>query len=69
MNLLAGKAGAESFFHSLKTELVHHCDFATRAETKQEIFEYIKVFYNRKRLHSANDYMSPADDEMPPKVA
>jgi transposase InsO family protein len=34
-------AVAESFFHSLKTELVHHCDFATRAEAKQEIFEYI----------------------------
>jgi transposase InsO family protein len=36
-------AVAESFFHSLKTELVHHCDFATRAEAKQEIFEYIEV--------------------------
>jgi len=49
-------AVAESFFHSLKTELVHHCDFSTRAEAKQEIFEYIEVFYNRKRHHSANDY-------------
>jgi transposase InsO family protein len=62
-------AVAESFFHSLKTELVHHFDFATRAEAKQEIFEYIEVFYNRKRLHSANDYMSPADYEMQLKVA
>jgi transposase InsO family protein len=48
---------------------VHHFDFATRAEAKQEIFEYIEVFYNRKRLHSANDYMSPADYEMQLKVA
>ena len=62
-------AVTESFFHSLKTELVHHCDFATRAEAKQEIFEYIEVFYNRKRRHSANDYRSPADDEMLSKVA
>jgi transposase InsO family protein len=62
-------AVAESFFHSLKTELVHHCDFATRVEAKQEIFEYIEVFYNRKRRHSANDYMSPADYERVPKVA
>jgi transposase InsO family protein len=45
-------AVAESFFHSLKTELVHHCDFATRAEAKQETFEYIEVSYNRKRRHS-----------------
>ncbi len=62
-------AVAESFFHSLKTELVHHFDFATRAEATQEIFEYIEVFYNRKRRHSANNYMSPADDEMLPKAA
>jgi len=63
-------AVAESFFHSLKTELVLlHCDFATRAAAKQEIFEYIEVFYNRKRRHSANNYMSPADYEMLPKTA
>jgi len=62
-------AVAESFFHSLKAELVHHCDFATRSEAKQEIFEYIEVFYNRKRRHSANDYRSPADYEMLLKAA
>ena len=38
-------------------------------EAKQEIFEYIEVFYNRKRRHSANDYNSPADYEMLPKAA
>ena len=62
-------AVAESFFHSLKTELVHHCDFETRSEAKQKIFEYIEVFYNRKRRHSANDYMSPVDYEEHQKVA
>ena len=41
-------APSESFFHSLKTELVHHEDFQTREEAKQTIFEYIEVFYNRE---------------------
>nr|WP_246540556.1 IS3 family transposase [sulfur-oxidizing endosymbiont of Gigantopelta aegis] len=40
-------AVSESFFHSLKTELTHHCRFKTRVEAKQAIFEYIEVFYNR----------------------
>ncbi|MFT3741465.1 MAG: IS3 family transposase [Gammaproteobacteria bacterium] len=53
-------AVSESFFHTLKTELTHHCKFPTREEAKKIIFEYIEVFYNRKRLHSANDYMAPA---------
>lgn len=53
-------AVSESFFHSLKTELVHHVKFMSREEAKAAIFEYIEVFYNRKRLHSANDYMAPA---------
>jgi len=62
-------AVAESFFHSLKTELVHHYDFETRSEAKQKIFEYIEVFYNRKRRHFTNDYMSPVDYEEHQKVA
>ncbi len=37
---------SESFFHTLKTELVHHCNFKTRDEAKYRIFEYIEVFYN-----------------------
>ena len=53
-------AVSESFFHTLKTELVHHMNFKTREEAKTAIFEYIEVYYNRKRLHSANDYMAPA---------
>ena len=54
---------AESFFGTLKTELVHHSKFKTREEAKQEIFRYIEIFYNRKRIHSANDYLSPAEYE------
>jgi len=57
-------AVSESFFHSLKTELVHHERFKTRAEANQAIFEYIEVFYNRQRLHSTNDYMSPVNYEI-----
>ena len=57
-------AVSESFFHSLKTELVHHERFKTRAEANQSIFEYIEVFYNRQRLHSTNGYMSPVNYEL-----
>lgn len=57
-------AVSESFFHTLKTELTHHQRFKTREEAKTAIFEYIEIFYNRVRMHSANDYMSPVDYEM-----
>jgi len=50
----------ESFYHTLKTELVFHERFMTRAEAKAKIFEYIEVFYNRDRLHSTLGYKSPA---------
>ena len=50
----------ESFFHTLKTKLVHQVQFKNRQEAKMAIFEYIEVFYNRKRLHSTNGYMAPA---------
>ena len=56
-------AVAESFFHSLKTELTHQYKFKTREEARHVIFEYIEVFYNRIRIHSANDYLSPVDYE------
>lgn len=62
-------AVAESFFHTLKTELVHHCDFQSRKEAKAAIFEYIEVFYNRQRLHSTNDYEAPLVFEEMRKVA
>ncbi len=56
-------AVAESFFHSLKTEFVHHEVFLTRAQANEKIFEYIEIFYNRKRIHSSNNYMSPSEFE------
>ena len=63
-------APAESFFHTLKTELIHHCRFETREEAKQEIFEYIEVFYNRQRKHSTVGYQTPAEfDQMHRKAA
>ncbi|NOQ77575.1 MAG: IS3 family transposase, partial [Methylococcaceae bacterium] len=61
-------AVAESFFHTLKTELVHQYQFETRNEAKQAIFEYIEVFYNRERIHSANDYLSPVEYEIQQKA-
>jgi transposase InsO family protein len=56
-------APMESFFASLKKELVHHEDYQTREEAKASIFEYIEVFYNRKRRHSSLGYKSPAEYE------
>lgn len=53
----------ESFFKTLKTELIYHCRFQSRSEAKLAVFEYIEVFYNRLRLHSALGYESPADFE------
>ena len=56
-------AVAESFFHSLKTELIHNENFLTRKQANEKIFEYIEIFYNRQRLHSSNNYMSPSEFE------
>ena len=56
-------AVAESFFHSLKTELVYHENYETRAQVNQSIFEYIEVYYNRERMHSTNGNLSPAEFE------
>ena len=52
-------ACAESFFHSLKVELIHGERFVTRDAMKEAVFEYIEVDYNRNRRHSANGYLSP----------
>jgi transposase InsO family protein len=54
----------ESFFSTLKQELVHHADYATREAARQSLFEYIEVFYNRQRLHSALGYVSPHSFEV-----
>jgi putative transposase len=56
-------APMESFFASLKKELIHHEDYQTRAEARASVFEYIEVFYNRVRRHSALGYVSPVDYE------
>jgi len=56
-------AVAESFFHTLKTELTHHEIYETRAEANQSIFEYIEVFYNKQRMHSSNNNLSPVEFE------
>jgi transposase InsO family protein len=56
-------APMESFFASLKKELVHHEDYATRAEARASIFEYIEAFYNRVRRHSSLGYAAPDEYE------
>ena len=56
-------AAMESFFASLKKELVHDEDYATRDEAKASIFEYIEAFYNRVRRHSSLGYVAPAEYE------
>jgi putative transposase len=53
-------AVAESFFHSIKTQLIHHCRFQNVAEAEQALFNYIEVYYNRQRKHSTNGYKAPA---------
>lgn len=52
-------AVAESFFGGLKKEFIHDVKFKTRKQAKAAIFEWIEVFYNRQRLHSKLDYMTP----------
>jgi transposase InsO family protein len=49
----------ESFFHTLKTELTGFEDYKTRTEAKASLFDYIELFYNRRRRHSALKYRSP----------
>ena len=56
-------APMESFWATLKTELVNHERYATRARAAASIFEYVEVFYNRERLHSSLGYLSPEQFE------
>jgi putative transposase len=53
-------AVAESFFHSLKTQLVYHVRYQSREEAERSLFWYIEVYYNRQRKHSTNGYVAPA---------
>ena len=57
-------APMESFFHTLKTELIHHRQYAARDEARRDIFAYIEGFYNRTRRHSAIGYISPVEMEL-----
>lgn len=71
-NLIQSMSGAgncydnavmESFFKTLKTELVYWQNYKTRDDAKKSIFEYIEIYYNRKRMHSSIGYMSPEEFE------
>jgi putative transposase len=54
---------AESWFATLKNELIYRHSWPTRAAAQRAIFEFIEVFYNRQRLHSSLGYLSPAEYE------
>jgi putative transposase len=60
-------APMESFFHTLKKELVHHQYYATKEEAKRDLFHYIEGYYNRRRIHSALGYRTP--DQMEAKAS
>ena len=57
-------ATMESFWATLKLELVYRASFATRTHARTQIFDYIETFYNRQRAHSALNYQSPVDFEL-----
>ena len=54
-------AVAESFFSTLKREKINRKEYKNIQEARREIFEYIEIFYNRQRLHSALGYKTPAE--------
>jgi len=56
-------AVAESFFSTLKAELVHRNDYVSRSQARASVFEYIEAFYNGRRRHSALGYVSPVEHE------
>jgi transposase InsO family protein len=62
-------APMESFFDTLKTELVYHEDYKTRAQARLSIFDYIETFYNSIRLQERLGYLSPNDFESQRKTA
>ena len=57
-------AAMESWNHSLKVEAIHGERFNTRDAARQQVFEYIEVYYNRQRLHSTLGYLSPMQFEL-----
>ena len=60
---------SESFFHTLKVELVHQQKYKTRTQARQSIFQYIEGYYNRKRMHSSIDYRVPYEVECDRRIA
>jgi len=56
-------APVESFFGTLKQELINRCRFVTRQQARQQVFEYIEAWYNRQRRHSSLGYISPVEFE------
>ncbi len=56
-------AVAESFFKTMKTEMVYHKEFKTKSEAKLAVFEYIEGWYNRQRRHSILGYLTPCQYE------
>jgi putative transposase len=58
-----GQRGGREWFATLKLELIDRQSWATRAQVRRAVFEFIEVFYNRRRLHSSLNYLSPADYE------
>ena len=63
LTLLLRQCTMESFFHTLKIELVHRERFATREAARRELFAYLEGYYNRQRLHSALGYRTPEQAE------
>jgi transposase InsO family protein len=61
-------AVAESFFKTLKSELIHSAQPTTMAETKVDVFEFIEIWYNRKRMHASLGYLTPVEYEAKLKV-
>ena len=57
-------APMESFFGTLKTELVHHRESPDRDTARRELFPYIEGYYNRRRIHSAIGYITPQQAEV-----
>ena len=62
-------AVAESFFATLKKELIHGRSWPSKAELRTEVFEYIEIFFNRHRRHSTLGFLSPAQfEDQPPTM-
>ena len=59
----------ESFYRTLKVELIYQKSYETRRQARRDIFEYIEIFYNRERLHSSIGYYSPEEYEKLTKVS